>query len=275
MKNISSIALAVCLSFGLVACGGGGGNGGATGNSAGNRGEAVNPMDGIKIDDTSITFLTNNKEEKEVLKALDKKTDDHKASAIQRTNVEEAAKTNGNKKFIGQKGKYASYAGLLLNSEPNKEDVKYIVDAQNVIKDAKLALNAKYGGWLTITHLDTEKLQEVLVTETYSVSFTVKDNNISGIVEANRSDASQKQQKFKLNFNETKIQAYDGTIGFKGNVDLKTTTNAAPRKGTYEGVFISKDVNGKQADGLVGTFDIPKTAKGAYLAEQKLDSPKP
>lgn len=238
MNNMSSIALAVCLSFGLVACGGGGGNGGGASNAQ-----------PIPQDNTPISFLTEVKtlEETNILNALNAQTDTYIGIEMSRSIVENSAETNGNKKFIGLKKSYVSYAGLLLNKEKTTEDVKYLIDAQSPVSDEKLIVDATYLGNLTITNLDQSKPNEVLITNNAPVSFRVENKYISG-----------EAKNIHLIFNKAPITKYGETIGFKGKIKQGSET------GSYEGVFA-----GPQANELVGSVEIKNKAKGAFWAEKK------
>lgn len=259
MNNMSSIALAVCLSFGLVACGGGGGNGGGASNAQ-----------PIPQDNTPISFLTEianySEDEKTILKNLDAENQDaYRSAPLPRTEIVGTGSEKIGKKFIGYKSNknaYASYAGILLSQEVGKEDVKYIIQADQPVTNAELVVNATYFGNLTYTNLDQSTTdRDVLATYSKSVTFTVKNKYISGetFVHTNEpNEKKQKELKEQIIFNNALIKTYGDNIGFKGSVKQGEST------GKYEGVFV-----GPNAEGLVGTFDIKGKSKGAYLANKE------
>lgn len=255
MKNLSSVALAVCMAFGLTACGGGGGSGGSAQTNA-DMIEIANPL----LDE----MKKYTEQEKAVLKALTKEQDKYNATPLK---SEDVKKVDENQKFKGLKQEHTSYAGILLHKTQGQEDVKYIIDAKQPVTNKALVVDATYLGSLSITDLDRkDSKSDVLATTDLPISFIVKGSSING-----SSTFTEQDKEYTISFKgNDNIKKYKNGIGFEGDVEL---TEKAQKlgTGTYQGVFA-----GPKAEELVGYFDITNTAKGAFAAKKEdIEPPKP
>ncbi|PJG85347.1 hypothetical protein [Conservatibacter flavescens] len=157
---------------------------------------------------------------------------------------------------------YSGYVGLretYINQEDTANAFIALTDGINETKDKNVVTDANYAGTVSYSTGGGAPIATRLV------SFNVKDDQISG--KAYAINQRTQAETVYINFKEGNITVNDGTVGFRGEVEISGhpyTPNqytqydgaAAPKEeqriptGSYQGFFA-----GPEAQELVGTFE--------------------
>lgn len=261
MKNVSRVALAVCVALGLVAC-----------KSNDNHKSTSVP--------TPVTVDFVEEAKKEEVKAAIGKIAENDAAADKKTTAE-VKNVNQGEKITAHKQTYASYVAVLSKKDEKEKvyEVDYAVKLDQPTKETETfkleSLDATYKGKLTATDLDKADEEKYLETHSHDVTFTVKEKHISGVSLA-------EEGKIKATFEKTAINVKESGLDFAGRLkveefDKAPSADAEAEKpklqhtygGTYAGMF-----GGANAEEIAGTFKADKGEfKGAFAAKKEVKEP--
>ncbi|WP_424401882.1 hypothetical protein ACPEEL_09375 [Pasteurella sp. PK-2025] len=240
MKPINSVAVAMLLSLGIVACSGNGSSNAAENHAAptppainenGNTEQAgstewiknaIDNPDYIHLNATNETIVLQNKEKKVIKKAFSE------------INLERAP--NG---------------VIEIGGKPNQN---------HYTTEHDIPLNAIYSGKTFFVEGN-----RTLNIQTRSVLFKLENKQISG--HSIKTSENDLQVKFeKTNIGKIELAKQNGNIsvlGFRGKIDV-THAKASFDKGTYLGYFA-----GPKASEIVGEFLGEKQIDGVFVAEKQ------